>query len=33
MYEDDKDPLDFPHIMALIQKLIELSSDLPTTPR
>lgn len=33
MYEDDDDPLDFGHIMALMQKLVEMTSGLPTTRR
>jgi hypothetical protein len=34
MYDDDQDKLDFPHIMALMQKLIELqNSGTPTTRR
>ncbi len=33
LYEDDDDPLDFPHIMLLIQRLVERASGLPTTRR
>jgi hypothetical protein len=33
LYEDDDDPLDFPHIMTLMNKLVELNSGLPTMPR
>ena len=33
LFDDEDDPLDFPHIMLLMNKLVELTSGLPTTRR